>query len=227
MKLIRKSAEPAALTAWKAGLRPRNLIPDWDTFDPVARDAVRTQMQADQGQVCCYCLGTISNGAFHIEHFRPRSVFKSRTYNWRNLLASCEGHSAPFVNHVAVETQIQCGKAKDNWFVSGVTVDPQHVAVERLFRYRLDGVIAAEKSLQNQRKATVTETILKLNLNAPSLVERRRQLLAKAAEAAETMGRAKWREVYLATPAGGPFQEFWSALAYNFRKHWDANFSAA
>jgi uncharacterized protein (TIGR02646 family) len=215
------------LTGWKATLRPRTLIPDWDDFDSTARNAARAQLLSDQGQLCCYCMGSIANGAYHIEHFRPRSAFRSLTYRWSNLLASCEGYSATAVNGVTVETQRQCGQAKDDWFVAGITVDPQATMVEPLFRYRLDGIIAAEKALQPARKAAVNETIKRLNLNAPSLVERRKQLLAHASSSIHKMSRAEWRHFYLDTPAGGPFQEFWAALAYNFRKHWDIRFTEA
>lgn len=227
MKRIRKSAEPAHLAAWKARLRPRTLIPDWTDFDPHARKAVRATLRADQAQICCYCMGSIANGAFHIEHFKPRSDFKSLTYHWPNMLACCESYSHPAVNGVLVETQRQCGQAKDDWFVAGVTVDPQRATVEKLFRYRLDGKIAAEKSLNPQKKAGVEETIRRLNLNAPSLVERRKQLLTLATKSFEMLGRAEWRARYLGMPAGEPCHEFWGALAYNFAKHWDAKFANA
>jgi uncharacterized protein (TIGR02646 family) len=225
VKRIRKSVEPAPLVAWKASLRPRTFIPDWEDFDPGARSAVRVTLHADQGQICCYCMGSIANGAFHIEHFKPRNAFEHLTYSWLNMLASCEGYSRPDVNGVLIESQLQCGQYKDNWFEAGVTIDPLRANVEKHFRFRLDGRIAAEKSLSPQGKAAVDETIRRLNLNAPSLIERRKQLLILASDSFKEMGRAEWRAKYLRTPAGGPFQEFWSALAYNFNKHWDAKFA--
>jgi uncharacterized protein (TIGR02646 family) len=182
-------------------------------------------MLADQGLICCYCMGSIANGAFHIEHFKPRTAFERLTYSWRNLLVSCEGFSHPTVNGMLVESQGQCGQAKENWFVPGVTVDPQGAAVEAAFRYRLDSKIAAGKTLSRPKKNAIEETIKHLNLNAPSLVERRKQILTLATESFEKLGRAEWRASYLATPVGGPFNEFWAALAYKFNKHWDAKFA--
>jgi hypothetical protein len=79
--------------------------------------------------------------------------------------------------------------------------------------------------LGQQNKAAVEETIRRLNLNAPSLVERRGQLLELASESFEELERAEWRAKYLDAPAGGPFQEFWGARSYNFAKHWNAEFA--
>ncbi|MEY2925700.1 MAG: hypothetical protein RL367_177 [Pseudomonadota bacterium] len=218
------TAEPDLLRAWKATIRPRTRVPDWQEFGPPASDAVRIALASDQGQICCYCMGTIANGAFHIEHFRPRSAFERQTYRWKNLLASCEGYRHPNVNGVVVDSQRQCGAAKENWFRSGVTIDPQATGVESHFRYRLDGKIAAAKSLPKARKNAVNESIDHLNLNAPALVERRKQLLAQAAESFVKMSRADWRAKYLAVGGEGRLQEFWAALNYNFTKHWDVRF---
>jgi hypothetical protein len=123
-----------------------------------------------------------------------------------------------------VETQRHCGDAKNSWFEEGVTVDPQRADVERLFRFPLTGKIAANKRLSQERSAAAEGMIEKLRLNAPSLVARRRNLLALAAQHANEMTRIEWVNSYIAQRPDGSFQEFWSALHYNYTKIWTANF---
>lgn len=220
MKRIRKSAEPVELATWRDAIRPRGSIPPWDDFGDPARQAVRFRLAADQVQLCCYCAATIRNGGFHIEHWKPRDSYSILTYDWANLLASCQSYRHDNVAGEIVETQRHCGEAKDNWYEDGVTVNPQHRDVEAWFRFPLSGRIAAAKDLPAERFAHVETTISRLNLNAPSLIARRRALLTQAAQDAASMRRAAWLDRYLRPQTGATMQEFWPALAYNYRKHW-------
>jgi uncharacterized protein (TIGR02646 family) len=208
VKRIRKGNEPTELVAWRAALRPRDAVPPWETFGDPPRGAVRTKLATDQTQLCCYCTATIANGGYHIEHFRPRKHYYALTYQWANLLASCQTYRRTSIASEIVETQIHCGDAKGNWFEEGVTVDPQSPEVEAWFRYPLSGKIAASKQLSTAHFAHVNMTIVKLNLNAPSLVARRRALLAMAGEDAASMSRDRWFERYLSTRVDASLQEF-------------------
>jgi hypothetical protein len=144
-----------------------------------------------------------------------------------NLLASCESHRHPRVDGDIIETQRHCGEAKDNWVEQGVTVDPNHRGVESWFRYPLSGKVAASKQLSDARIAHVETTITKLNLNAPSLVARRRALLTLAGTDAASMTRDRWHERYLNPRRDLSIQEFWPALSYNYHKHRSAGFPTA
>jgi uncharacterized protein (TIGR02646 family) len=223
VKRIRKGSEPPELVAWRAALRPRGAVPDWESFGDPARGATRTGLAADQFQLCCYCTAAIDRGDYHIEHWKPREHYRDLTYIWSNMLASCESYRNENIEGEIVETQRHCGAAKDNWFEDGVTVDPQHREVETWFRYPLSGRLAASKTLSTAHFNNVETTISKLNLNAPSLVTRRRKLLARAAQDAASMSRDNWRARYL-DPRGQAYQEFWPALNYNYVKHWAARF---
>ncbi|WHU03675.1 retron system putative HNH endonuclease [Sphingomonas sp. NIBR02145] len=219
MRRIRKSVEPGPLRSWREALRPRGSIPPWDDFPDPPRLTVRTRLAADQGQICCYCAGTVARGNFHIEHFRPRETYPRQTYRWANLLASCQASGRPPRATDVIETQQHCGAAKDNWFEDGVTVSPLEANVEGLFRYTLAGKVFPSKSLRG-RYDSVDQTINRLNLNAPLLVARRAAMLQKANADASTLSRAAWTAHYLDPKAGGQLHEFWPALRYNYDKFW-------
>ncbi len=220
MRRIRKSAEPSTFTAWCKGIKRPRPIPLWSTFPDPPRADVRRLLLNDQVHLCCYCCSSISNGSFHIEHFRPRKLFPHLTYNWPNFLASCEGWQQNEQSEYTVETQRHCGASKDNWFQDGVTVDPQAADADSLFIYRLDGQVFARKTLAEQLKNSVELTIRRLNLDAPSLRARRAAILAQASLDAAKMTKADWVKHYLSLRPNGASQEFAPALQYNFDKHW-------
>jgi uncharacterized protein (TIGR02646 family) len=223
MRRIYKSSEPAALLAWKVGKNWQGNPPKWTDFDAETSKAVKAQASQDQSQLCCYCTGGIGNGASHIEHFRPQSVYPKRRYAWSNLLVSCE---STWIVENPAKRQRHCGHEKDNWFDNTLTIDPQ-TNVGPLFRYRLDGHIFPAKDLPAQRYTAVSTTIEKLNLNAPALQDRRAAVLADAAKDAEKLEHDAWRALYLEPQAGASLAEFWPALSYNYEKFWRDSFVVA
>ena len=179
---------------------------------------MRVQLAEEQRQLCCYCTGAITRGNFHIEHFCPRDADDKLTYTWSNLLASCQGLGSDLV-----DTRRHCGAAKDNWFVEGTTVSPLKAGVESLFRFPLSGKMYPNKDLCPATYAAVDLTISHLHLNAPSLVARRAEILARAALDTGAIDCAAWRTRYL-NEHDGKLQEFWPALSYNFTRHWRSRF---
>ncbi len=221
MKLIRKGNEPPELISWKNSIRPRGSIPSWDQeFPEDPKSAVRSKTSTDQYHICCYCAATISNGAFHIEHFRPRESYSALTYRWSNLIASCESYQLNNFEGKIIETQRHCGHAKSNWFEEGVTVDPQSANVYEYFRYTLVGKVFPVKNLSDEMYRSAKKTIERLNLNAPSLIERRKSILELAGKDAVEMSRIDWCERYINPGSSMILQEFWPALYYNYNKHW-------
>jgi uncharacterized protein (TIGR02646 family) len=220
VKRIRKGDEPAALSAWKVGKNWQANPPDWSEFPIAPREAVRQATSSEQGWICCYCCADIGAGDFHIEHFHPQGDYPAKRYEWRNLLASCEGVGVALPEGVLIESQKHCGHAKGDWFDAVLMADPQRAGIEGAFRFPLTGEVHPNKSLSAEQKAAVEETIRKLNLRAPSLVARRREVLAAATADADQMSDADWRQRYLELNNQGAFQEFWPALAYNYQRIW-------
>ena len=223
MKRIYKSAEPAALLAWKVGKNWQGNPPLWNELSAEASESVRITTSTDQRQLCCYCSGSIGIGAFHIEHFRPQKSNAPLRFAWGNLLASCESFKMEAFEGEPVETQLHCGHRKADWFEEGVTQDPQSANVESRFRYPLTGKVAPNKALDKAEYDAVQLTIDKLNLNAPARQMRRRRILTQAVVAAESLSKAEWLSIYLPENAAS-LPEFWPALKYNYDTQLAAKF---
>nr|WP_275583542.1 retron system putative HNH endonuclease [Archangium primigenium] len=68
-------------------------MPDWEAFSkrfPTIKSALKAALVQEQFGVCCYCERDLTGGA-HIEHLMPKSLASALTYDYANLLASCEG----------------------------------------------------------------------------------------------------------------------------------------
>jgi len=60
--------------------------------DEYTKDELRESLVNDQGHICCYCGQRIENDHRTIrEHLNPKNIYKTRTYDYINLLASCSG----------------------------------------------------------------------------------------------------------------------------------------
>ncbi len=108
MRPILKGAEPASFSAWKGS---QSIVANWKVFThhfPVVRNALKAALLQEQHQVCCYCERDITASHSHIEHLVPKSVNDALTFDYANLLASCEGESG---KGRSPET---CGHLKDD-----------------------------------------------------------------------------------------------------------------
>ena len=154
MKQIIKGNEPQEVIVWK-----KLANEDWQpTYENAPKNVYRANLASEQGYICCYCNQDISDGDFHIEHFRPQSSFKHLEIEYNNLHASCLKNKKP-------GTPSHCGDAKKNWFDARLTLSPldNH---EASFKYLADGGI--EASIQN-----TSDMIDELNLKDESLKAKR------------------------------------------------------
>jgi uncharacterized protein (TIGR02646 family) len=80
---------------------------------------------------CVYCEGPINAPrASHVEHFKPKSIFPSLAYEWRNYFLGCAG----------------CNGAKgDKWPKRGEYVRPDRGDPSRHFVFAADGTVKAAK----------------------------------------------------------------------------------
>lgn len=218
MRRIRKAAEPPSLANWREAIRPRGAIPPWDTLPGHVGSDMRNALLGEQLKLCCYCTGSIARGNFHIEHFCPRDPGTGNpklTYVWSNLLASCQGGAIPHLT----STRRHCGEAKGNWFDPLLTISPTETGVESKFRFNLRGKVVPARGLEEDVRRAVDLTITNLNLNAPSLVDRREALISQAATDSRDLDHGAWRAKYLDLHAGA-LQEFQPALEDLYRRVW-------
>ncbi len=100
MKHIRKQAPPAAWQAFMGQLSETERQ-DWGSLTSGARDTLQKTLLAEQGHICCYCGVRISlERGFVLEHLASRDHHPQRTFDYENLLASCQGGANPTYHRV-------------------------------------------------------------------------------------------------------------------------------
>lgn len=96
----KRETPPSSLTNWvkdpKNKLQENLSNPDmtgtmlWDRFSEKAD--LKQALLEDQGAICCYCGKRIKNDLnTRIEHIQPKDTYKHLTFEFTNLLVSCQG----------------------------------------------------------------------------------------------------------------------------------------
>jgi uncharacterized protein (TIGR02646 family) len=162
MKQIAKNNEPQAVLTWKAKA-DANWQPSYAELSGVEKRAIRDSLADEQGYICCYCNRDISDGDFHIEHFRPQETFPDKELEYNNLHVSC-------IKQMTTKTASHCGNAKANWFDNQLTLSPldNH---EISFKYLYDGNVEAGVP-------DASRMVDKLKLNEESLRAKREAEIA-------------------------------------------------
>jgi len=163
MKYIVKGHEPFAFTEWKAQTKTK---PAFNRWYGAIKQQVKISLQTEQGFICCYCECRISKENSHIEHLVPQSIPESDSYNYANMLCSCQ-------KNLSRGDPQHCGKLKDNWFDSNLFITPLQPDCERRFAYSIDGHIRPSVNDDNAASVTIT----KLGLDIPKLVDQRKKAL--------------------------------------------------
>lgn len=152
----------------------------WQTLGPECKAAVREALEEMQtsGRVllCAYCECAIDGRSRnHIEHLAPRWRFPQYGLSWPNLFLSCDNR-----NH--------CGRYKDHVVKHYEPADVVHPDVEDpddLLQFFTDGSVAPKAGISEGDRARALKTIEVLGLDAPTLVERRREAVRGAVADAE------------------------------------------
>ena len=156
MRTITKGPEPRSLVEHRCSA-------DANYANFGGKPALRQHLVREQRGLCCYCMSRIGADAksMTIEHWHPRSRYPTEELDYRNLLASCIGHSQ----------QGQTSNAsKGDTPIARNPAEPGH-RVDRDIRYLGDGMIHSDDPEWNR---DLTEV---LNLNAAFLVNNRKAAL--------------------------------------------------
>lgn len=151
-----------------AGYNPN--IDVWKSKDPCVpsrdhREQIWTALLSMQSGVCAYCEAGLQNGR-HIEHFATRSRHPSLTYQWSNLLGSCNGPDC-------------CGHYKDSahnpyrGYALTDLIKPDREDPWYFLVFGSDGRVSVRDGLSGPDKKRGQTTIDVLNLNAPHHVPQR------------------------------------------------------
>lgn len=169
MKGSRKAEAPVKLLEWLS-----NESSDWQPSYPFdcrdVRKSVVSQLWIEQRGLCVYCgrrLNMAKPGeTYHVEHFRPQSIYPDRDVDYENLFLSCglkDGRSRP---------SDTCGNKKGNWFDEENHIYPSYPQCTQRFKFHLDGfvypVVDEDQSAINM--------ITQLNLNHSELVKDRKDV---------------------------------------------------
>lgn len=206
MKTIHKTAEPAALEAF----RHSNPAADWNRFradqQGQSYQATKAALMQDQKGLCAFCETDLGSDTSRqrIEHFHPKSDTANPDTNWaldwRNMLAVCMGGSEPAAtDHSQYPTpdNLSCDAYKDHLITKnqlplvceGYLLNPLELCTANLFSFnRLTGKLdvdaaacaTAEFNGVNQYASLeqlVTETIRILNLNCQRLCDSRLEVM--------------------------------------------------
>jgi uncharacterized protein (TIGR02646 family) len=162
---------------------------------------------------CSYCqspAAACEHG--RIDHFRPKALFPSLAYNWKNYFYCCE-----LCNH----------KKSDKWPDSGEYVRPDRGDPSARFEFKKNGQITAN-DLEAKR------TIDDFGLNRPDLKKERSVAIKKSVEEVQDLIRAAKKGSMSATEAKklvkrilrrvqrfGPYS---AAVNQNVRRVWNGAF---
>jgi uncharacterized protein (TIGR02646 family) len=158
MRQISKGAEPAVLTQWKAQNRA---LPTYcyGSLSADHRLAIRTSL-------CAYTGRRIGVESCHIEHLRPQAhCGHGEDVDYRNLVAGVPAPNTPKLPYGAHRKGAWPTIADEHLFVS-----PLSGGCAARFSFRLNGQIEAANAID----AAAVETITRLGLNAPALVQLRK-----------------------------------------------------
>lgn len=130
MKHIKKNPSPKAFELWKNTYEARNESYNlaylyehetgkkiWNSLRSSAhpeshysKAELKEALVTEQGFVCCYCNRSIDiDQQTEIEHILPKDKFKKHTFDYNNLLASCDSFKRD-----PKPRELCCGAKKDN-----------------------------------------------------------------------------------------------------------------
>ncbi|KAF3884867.1 MULTISPECIES: retron system putative HNH endonuclease [Nostocales] len=213
MKHIQKSREPDSLTKWKQKLGSR--IPDWKSFSKGVKDDVYFSLLQEQGYICCYCGRPISRKQCHIEHYRPKSVYKHLTFEYTNLIASCQGEDED-----RPRVPVHCGHKKQAWFDEELMISPLDPNCPDYFKYSGFGEILPTDDPQKQTSAKTT--IQKLALDINKLRKLRRAAIDAALQATDGLTGEEIQllvQAYDRQDSSGRFTPFSAAITYILKQY--------
>jgi len=176
MKYIQKVPEPEEFVQWKQTNPKKYQSKDWKKLNPLPKHALHEALLKEQGYICCYCERAVSKNNSHIEHFVPKKGLNadpSLTFEYQNLLCSCNGNAGHSESHGLTH----CGIRKDDWFDVALMISPLDEDCANYFRYTMTGKILPAEVSETQLAAE--ETINHCNLNHPILKKMRHEVLKR------------------------------------------------
>ncbi|MEH1939344.1 MAG: retron system putative HNH endonuclease [Nostoc sp.] len=213
MKYIKKVAKPISLTKWNNNLGSK-ILP-WKKFKKSVKNDVFEALLCEQGYICCYCGASITRNECHIEHLKPKSIYPQLTYEYTNLMVSCQGE-----DQKQPRVPVHCGHIKDNWYDEHLMVSPLELTCIDFFKYPASGEI--QPTDEPAKKAAAETTIENLALNISKLQNMRRLAIDAALLATDGLTEAEIQllaQGYEKLDANGQHTPFCAAISYFFKNY--------
>jgi uncharacterized protein (TIGR02646 family) len=152
MRYIKKTNTPDFFTEHTKDLS------NWsDYLSKNKRQLKQYILNNEQSNLCCYCEGSVSVETSHIEHFKPKSAYGDLTFDYDNLLVSCNGECN-------TTNREYCGHKKENKFNEDLLLNPSiQENISEFFTFTTNGEIKPSDLDLLKSKHTIDE--LKLNTN--------------------------------------------------------------
>ena len=159
MRAINKNGEPRSLTEHRLTAHS-----DYDNYKK--KDELRACLVAEQGGICCYCMGRIrpNKDEMKIEHWQCQDLHEDKQLVYGNMLGACLGGKGK------PRSKQHCDTRKGNDDLQWNPADSNHMIESRL-RYEFDGTIRANNEPFNTQLNEV------LNLNIRVLKNNRKAVL--------------------------------------------------
>ncbi|MEH2241351.1 retron system putative HNH endonuclease [Nostoc sp.] len=213
MKYIQKCKEPSSFTEWKN--RRTNKTTLWTKIKQAVKSNLHETLLHEQGYICCYCGASLKGNESHIEHFKPKSLYTTLTFEYMNLMISCQGE-----DEEKPRVPVHCGHKKNNWYEEDLLVSPLISNCADFFKYPASGEILPTDDLDKNLAAK--ETIEKLALNISKLQDMRRLAIDAALLATDGLTEAEIQllaQGYEQLDANGQYTPFCAAISYFFKNY--------
>lgn len=165
MRYIEKMPEPVRFTEWKNAAND-DWVPSFDNMASDVKEKLKASLIKEQRGICCYCESKLIKNDSHIEHFRPQERFQELSLDYNNLFCSCQ-------SNLKKGDPRHCGNAKGEWFDEELLISPLSPDCASHFCYTADGHVFPA----NSTDAAAKETIKRLALDCPKLVDSRKAVL--------------------------------------------------
>ena len=211
MKHIEKGPEPKSLKAYSKKVSAST---KWKSFNRSVKNDTYDAILHEQGYICCYCGIRISRKKCHIEHYRPKSKYTHLTFDYSNLISSCQGE-----DEQRPTKPVHCGHKKGGWFDEELMISPLDPNCSSYFRYTGAGEILPTQDPQHQEAAETTIKMLALDIN--KLNKMRRKVVDGVIQATQGLSEKEIKqlaEAYLERDETGSYVPFWATIDYVMRK---------
>lgn len=137
---------------------------DYNDSDETKKNRIKLKeyiLTNEQKFLCVYCECKVNLELSHIEHLKPKEIYSDLTFDYNNLVVSCNGQclrepSIDMKNH-------RCGHKKNNKFDEDKFLNPIELEdIDQYFNYDFDDykIISSDK---NKNKSSYMIDLLQLN----------------------------------------------------------------